>query len=67
MNTPILAIGASDAPWGMPAVREAIMDHLVRAPVETSRARPAKRLRAERPSRFLCSRFRGTLWPGPAA
>ena len=65
VTTPILAIGASDDPWGTPAARNGMMDYYINAPVDSRWLDPAE---ADAPIGhlgFFRSRFRDTLWPEP--
>lgn len=66
VRTPILAIGATDDPWGTPAARDGIMRHFVNAPVETRWLEPETAGGPIGHLDFFRSRFRDTLWPGPA-
>lgn len=63
VRTPILAIGATDDPWGTPAAREAIMRHFTNAPVETRWLDPQDAGGPIGHLDFFRSRFRETLWP----
>ena len=63
VRTPILAIGATDDPWGTPAAREAIMRHFTNAPVETRWLDPQEAGGPIGHLDFFRSRFRETLWP----
>jgi len=63
VRTPILAIGATDDPWGTPAARDAIMRHFTNAPVETRWLDPQEAGGPIGHLDFFRSRFRETLWP----
>lgn len=65
VTTPILAIGATDDPWGTPAARDAIMRHFVNAPVETRWLDPQTAGGPIGHLDFFRSRFSQTLWPEP--
>ena len=67
VKTPILAIGATDDPWGTPAARDGIMRHYVNAPVETRWLDPQTAGGPIGHLDFFRSRFRNTLWPEPIA
>lgn len=67
VRTPILAVGATDDPWGTPAARDAIMRHFVNAPVKTVWLDPEKAGGPIGHLDFFRSRFSDTLWPEPIA
>ncbi|WP_417415355.1 alpha/beta fold hydrolase [Hoeflea sp.] len=67
VRTPILAIGATDDPWGTPAARDGIMRHYINAPVETRWLDPQAAGGPIGHLDFFRSRFRDTLWPEPVA
>lgn len=67
VKTPILAVGATDDPWGTPEARDAMMRHFVNAPVETRWLDPDTAGGPIGHLDFFRSRFRETLWPEPVA
>lgn len=67
VRTPILAIGATDDPWGTPAAREAIMRKFINAPVESRWLDPHTAGGPIGHLGFFRSRFRDTLWPEAVA
>lgn len=67
VKTPILAIGATDDPWGTPKARDDLMRHFTRAPVRTEWLEPEQAGGPIGHLDFFRSRFRDTLWPEPIA
>ncbi|MDI6838612.1 MAG: hypothetical protein QMD99_23220 [Rhizobiaceae bacterium] len=62
VETPILALGLTDDPWGTPRAQQAILKHYVRAPQQTAWISPASRDTPIGHLGFFRSAHRERLW-----